>query len=193
MADRDKDLAVEYFLELDGTVHFVDEKCKYRVEIKAKRTDVSPERPHGLNYSLTLHNEKHERERSKDMKTLNVGIASYQEMKSRAMAIARGDYKPKRGEPKVWFPSLEAFAGVLSEGNRELLQIIVDNQPESMTELAELSGRKPSSLSRTLKSMAHYGLIDLQKDSKGRIRPKVNYKDVALDLPISKSHGAAVA
>ncbi|MAV29415.1 MAG: hypothetical protein CL865_00005 [Cycloclasticus sp.] len=61
MADRDQDLAVEYFLELDGTVHFVDEKCKYRVEIKAKRTDVTPERPHGLSYSLTLHDEKHER------------------------------------------------------------------------------------------------------------------------------------
>ena len=61
MKDRDKDLAVEYFLELDGTVHFVDEKCKYRVEIKAKCTDVTPERPHGLSYSLALHNEKHER------------------------------------------------------------------------------------------------------------------------------------
>ncbi len=71
---------------------------------------------------------------------------------------------------------LEAFAGILSEGNRELLRIINDSQPESMTELAELSGRKASSLSRTLKSMAHYGLIDLQKDSKGRIRPKVNYR-----------------
>jgi predicted transcriptional regulator len=107
------------------------------------------------------------------------------------MAVARGDYKPKRGEPKVWFPSLEAFAGILSEGNRQLLQTIVDNQPESMTELAELSGRKPSSLSRTLKSMAHYGLIDLKKDKKGRIRPKVNYKDVVLDLSISKSREAA--
>ena len=124
------------------------------------------------------------------MKTLKIGIASYQEMKNRTMAIARGEYKPRRGEPKVWFPTLEAFAGVLSEGNRELLQIIIDNQPESMTELAELSGRKPSSLSRTLKSMAHYGLIDLKKDSKGRIRPKVKYKYVVLDLPISKSHAA---
>jgi predicted transcriptional regulator len=127
------------------------------------------------------------------VKTLKVGIASFQEMKSRTMAIARGDYKPKRGEPKVWFPSLEAFAGVLSEGNRQLLQTIVDNQPESMKELAELSGRKPSSLSRTLKSMAHYGLIDLKKDNKGRIRPKVNYKDVVLDLSISKSRDAALA
>jgi len=49
------DPSVTYFLELDGAVFFVDEKCRYRVEIKASRTDVTPERPHGLSYSLTLH------------------------------------------------------------------------------------------------------------------------------------------
>lgn len=125
------------------------------------------------------------------MKTLKVGIASYEDMKKRTMAIARGEYKPKRGEPKVWFPSLEAFAGVLSENNRELLQIIIDNQPESMSELAELSGRKTASLSRTLKSMVRYGLIDLQKESGGRLRPRVNYTDVKLDLPLAQEHAHA--
>ena len=121
------------------------------------------------------------------MKTLKVGIASYETMKKRTMAIAKGEYKPKKGEPKVWFPSLEAFAGILSENNRALLQIIIDNQPESMKELAELSGRKTSSLSRTLKSMAHYGLVDLEKTEGGRLRPRVNYTDVALDVPIVKA------
>ena len=120
------------------------------------------------------------------MKTLKVGIASYETMKKRTLAIARGEYKPKRGEPKVWFPSLEAFAGVLSENNRELLQIIIDNQPDSMTELAELSGRKTASLSRTLKSMARYGLVDLKKERGGRLRPRVNYTDVKLDLSLAQ-------
>jgi len=125
------------------------------------------------------------------MKTLKVGIASYEDMKQRTLAIARGEYKPKRGEPKVWFPSLEALAGVLSEKNRELLQIIFDNQPESMTELAELSGRKTASLSRTLKSMGRYGLIDLKKEQGGRLRPRVNYTDVKLDLPLTQEHAHA--
>ncbi|MDP6688707.1 MAG: transcriptional regulator [Alphaproteobacteria bacterium] len=120
------------------------------------------------------------------MTTLKIGIASYETMKKRTMAIARGEYKPKRGEPKVWFPSLEAFAGILSENNRALLQIIIDSQPGSLTELANLSGRKTASLSRTLKSMAHYGLVDLEKDRGGRLRPRVKYTDVALDLPIAK-------
>jgi len=120
------------------------------------------------------------------MTTLKIGIANYEAMKKRTMAIARGEYKPKRGEPKVWFPSLEAFAGILSENNRALLQIIIDNQPESLAQLADLSGRKTASLSRTLKSMAHYGLVDLEKNRGGRVRPRVKYTDVALDLPLAK-------
>jgi predicted transcriptional regulator len=43
-------------------------------------------------------------------KTLHVGIAGYETMKSRTMAIARGQLKPKRDDPKVWFTSIESFA-----------------------------------------------------------------------------------
>ena len=39
------------------------------------------------------------RERS-SMKTLRVWIASYEEMKARMIAIARGQYKPRAGEPR---------------------------------------------------------------------------------------------
>ncbi|MDP6688708.1 MAG: DUF6516 family protein [Alphaproteobacteria bacterium] len=55
MSKGHEDPSVAFFLELDGTVHFVDEKCRFRVEIQARRTEVTPERPHGLSYSLTLH------------------------------------------------------------------------------------------------------------------------------------------
>jgi predicted transcriptional regulator len=127
------------------------------------------------------------------MKKLKVGILSYEDMKKRTMAIARGEYKPKRGDPKVFFPSFEALAGVLSENNRALLQLILENQPESMSELAELSGRKSASLSRTLKSMAQYGLIDLEKQPGGKLRPRVKYTDIALDLPIAKETESATA
>ena len=40
------------------------------------------------------------------MKTLKVGIASYQVMKARTLAIAKcakGELAPRPGEPKVWF------------------------------------------------------------------------------------------
>ena len=37
------------------------------------------------------------------MTTLKVGIASYEEMKARAMAVARGERRVAADEPKVWF------------------------------------------------------------------------------------------
>ncbi len=49
------------------------------------------------------------------MKTLEIGIAGYDQMKSRSLAIARGEHTPAKGEPKVWFTSIESFAKLLSE------------------------------------------------------------------------------
>ncbi|MCY3597068.1 MAG: helix-turn-helix domain-containing protein [Rhodospirillales bacterium] len=93
------------------------------------------------------------------MKTLRIGIASYDRMKQRTMAIARGEHKPANGEPTVWFTSIESFAKVLSGRNRELLATIAREKPDSLTELAELAGRNKSNLSRTLKTMSRYGLV----------------------------------
>lgn len=47
------------------------------------------------------------------MKTLQVGIADYEEIKARTMRIARGDEKPAPDDPKVWFTSTESFAQIL--------------------------------------------------------------------------------
>ena len=66
------------------------------------------------------------------MKTLRIGIASYEDMKARTMAIARGKLKPKPGDPKVWFTSTESFAKVLSNKNRALLATIASTHPVSL-------------------------------------------------------------
>jgi predicted transcriptional regulator len=118
------------------------------------------------------------------MKTLKVGIARYEQMKARTMAVARGDYKPAKGEPQVWFTSMESFARVLSDRNRALLDLIARSQPGSLTELAAVSGRAKSNLSRTLKTMERYGLVRLNKGKSGQIVPRVPYAAIVLDVPI---------
>ena len=52
------------------------------------------------------------------MKTLKVGIASYEAMKARTLAIASGELKPRASDPKVWFNSHESFARLRSSKNR---------------------------------------------------------------------------
>ena len=118
------------------------------------------------------------------MKTLQIGIASYDQMKARTLAIARGEYKPVRGEPTVWFPSVESFAKVLSDRNQELLALIVRKNPGSLTELAQLAGREKSNLSRTLKTLARYGLVELETGLRGRLIPRVVYDQVQLDVSL---------
>jgi len=119
------------------------------------------------------------------MKTLLIGIASYKRMKERTLEIARGEHKVGKDEPKVWFTSIESFARVLSDRNRELLNLIHEQQPDSLAELAEMSGRQKSNLSRTLKTMEHYGLVNLKSGPKGRLVPHVPYSHIKLDMSIA--------
>src|SRR3979411_250095 len=87
------------------------------------------------------------RERSDPMTTLKVGIATYDEMKARTMAVARGERRVSRDEPKVWFTSTESFAKVLSAANRELLRVIAEQAPASIDELSRITGKAKSNLS----------------------------------------------
>jgi predicted transcriptional regulator len=121
------------------------------------------------------------------MRTLRIGIASYEEMKARTLAIAGGTYRPGPGEPKVWFSSAESFARILSDRNRSLLRVIAESAPESLAELAELTSRKKSNLSRTLKTMERYGFVRLSRGARGTLTPRVPYQRILLSLPLSKS------
>ena len=116
-------------------------------------------------------------------KIFKVGIISREEYKKRTLAIARGDYSPKRDEPKVWFESLQSMAQVLSNENRELLKIIIDAKPESIRELEDISGRKSSNLSRTLKMLARYGIVELKKHKKA-VKPIVKATDFRVEFGI---------
>lgn len=104
---------------------------------------------------------------------MKIGIASYEDFKQHTISIAKGEIKPKSDEPTIWFQSIESMAQVLSSKNQELLKTIRDNDPKSLTELADISGRKISNLSRTLKTMEKYGIVELKKDGDRIIRPRV--------------------
>ncbi|WP_395405275.1 helix-turn-helix domain-containing protein [Pseudoduganella sp. UC29_106] len=104
------------------------------------------------------------------MKAILIGIMPQERIRERVLAIARGDYKPKPDEPKVWFTSMKSLAEVLSDDNRALLRVIMETQPESISALAEATGRKVSNLSRTLKTMSNYGIVELKRE-RNFVRP----------------------
>ena len=114
---------------------------------------------------------------------MKIGILSKEDYRKRTIAIAKGEYKPRKNEPKVWFESMESVGQVLSGQNQELLRIIRDSQPFSLTELERASGRKKSNLSRTLKTLSNYGIVDLVRE-KGTVRPIVRATEFMVELNI---------
>jgi predicted transcriptional regulator len=114
-------------------------------------------------------------------KILRIGIASREQMKARTLAIARGTHKRNSDEPKVWFTSMESLAQILSSKNTLLLEMIRRARPASLKELAELSGRQVSNLSRTLRTMERYRLVTLEESENGTLVPTVPYDRLALE------------
>ena len=106
-------------------------------------------------------------------KKINIGIMPQDQIRERMLAIAKGEYKIKPSDPKIWFTSMKSLAEVLSDDNRALLKVIRESQPDSISVLAELTGRKPSNLSRTLKTMSGYGLVEMKRENR-HVRPVVN-------------------
>jgi predicted transcriptional regulator len=104
------------------------------------------------------------------MKAIVIGILPQASIRERMLAIARGEYKPKATEPKIWFTSMRSLAEVLSDENRALLKVIQEAKPQSISTLAALTGRKPGNLSRTLKTMSHYGFVEMKRENR-KLRP----------------------
>jgi len=61
-----------------------------------------------------------------ESKILHVGILSKADYIKRTIAIAKGEYKPKVDEPKVWFESIKLLVQILSNKKQELLKNIVE-------------------------------------------------------------------
>ena len=58
------------------------------------------------------------------MKIIKVGIASQEEIRERMLAIAKGEFKPKLSDPRIWFTSMRSLSQAVSDENRALLDVI---------------------------------------------------------------------
>ena len=124
--------------------------------------------------------------KNNNAQVLLVGVATRAASRQRTIDIASGRRRREMDEPRVWFTSLESLAKVLSDKNMLLLEMIRKSRPQSIAELADLSGRKKPNLTRTLKNMETLGIIQFELHSGGRKQPRVNYDDIQINarLPL---------
>jgi predicted transcriptional regulator len=89
-------------------------------------------------------------------------IQSHGTLRRQMKAVARG----KRVAPKDAFaPSFESVSALLrllTPANRALLAVIRDKKPQSIAELAELTGRAQPNLTRTLGKLEAVGFVHMK-------------------------------
>ncbi len=77
-------------------------------------------------------------------------------------AVARGDKAARPDAAKPSFNSVDALIRLLTPQNRRLLALIRDRKPESVAELAEMTGRAQPNLTRTLAKLERAGFITMK-------------------------------
>jgi predicted transcriptional regulator len=65
------------------------------------------------------------------MKPVKVGIMPLEQYKRYTIGIARGQIKPKKSDPKIWFDTIETCMQVLSTHNLNLLKLIDEKKKPS--------------------------------------------------------------
>lgn len=127
-----------------------------------------------------------------------IGIMSEQLIRMRVLAIAQGKYSPAENEPKIWYTSINAISQILNPNNIDLLRLIDAERPQSVTELAELSGRKKANLSNTLKTLSDKNFVRMEQGKGRNLKPVALYTDFEIttnkeleDFLIELKHGQA--
>lgn len=99
----------------------------------------------------------------------HVKIQSHASLRKEMTAAARGEKPVPKDAGGISFESVEALLRLLTPQNRELLAIIRDKKPQSIAELAKLTGRAPPNLTRTLGKLEAVGFVRLESVDRRKI------------------------
>ncbi|WP_202301900.1 HVO_A0114 family putative DNA-binding protein [Dryocola clanedunensis] len=107
---------------------------------------------------------------------VRIGIMEEALIRKHMLAVVSGKYRREPNEPKIWFTSLNALGQILSPENLVLLRLIIEHQPETISELAALSNRQISNLSVTLQTLSARGFVELVRTGR-KVKPIALYTD----------------
>ena len=88
-----------------------------------------------------------------------VKIQGHAALRKEMKAVASGKAAAPKNADGISFDSVEALLRLLTPQNRALLAVIRDKKPQSIAELAELTGRAQPNLTRTLGKLEAIGFV----------------------------------
>ncbi len=89
-------------------------------------------------------------------------IQSHATLRRQMKAVARGKRVAPKDAAAPSFESVSALLRLLTPANRALLAVIRDKKPQSIAELAELTGRAQPNLTRTLGKLEAVGFVQMK-------------------------------
>jgi predicted transcriptional regulator len=120
-------------------------------------------------------------------------IQSLRALREEMKAVARGERPAPADAAKPSFNSVEALVRLLTPENRQLLAMIRDRKPRSVTELVRLTGRAQPNLTRTLAKLEAVGLIRTKAVGR-RKAPSTAIKKIVVEIdPYSERDRVRVA
>lgn len=114
-------------------------------------------------------------------------IQSLRSLREEMKAVARGERPAPTDASKPTFNSVEALVRLLTPENRQLLALIRDRKPHSVTELVRLTGRAQPNLTRTLAKLQAAGFISMKAIGR-RKAPSTAVKKIVVEIDPFSEH-----
>ncbi len=114
-------------------------------------------------------------------------IQGHAALREEMKAVARGERPAPKDAGGMTFDSVEALLRLLTPQNRELLAVIRDKKPQSITELAAMTGRAQPNLTRTLGKLAAVGFVRMKSIDRRKV-PTTTVHSLRIDIdPFSQN------
>lgn len=108
-------------------------------------------------------------------------IQSHGALREEMKAVARGQRPAPKDANITTFDSAAALLRLLTPENRALLAIIRDRKPQSIAELAQMSGRASPNLTRTLGKLEAVGFVRMTSVNRRRV-PSATIRRFRIDI-----------
>jgi predicted transcriptional regulator len=120
-------------------------------------------------------------------------IQSHESLKREMMAVARGEKPAPKDAALPSFNSIEALTRLLTPENRALLATIRDRKPQSISELAEMTGRAQPNLTRTLAKLEAVGFVRMRVVNRRKV-PTASVRKLHVEIdPFSQNDRLKIA
>jgi predicted transcriptional regulator len=173
---------LQTLLDYDGLIYTLS--CGYWLKFDVRAVEVSKAVPHGVAYSMTLH-------QPEGTRIMTAKIRSLRNLRNEMRAVARGKTLATVNAAAATYESAEAvhrsaenLLRLLTPENRALMKTIDTEQPTSIDALAIRLGREPGNVSRTLTKLVNQGLVRLVNGPRRAKIPQLVARQVTINLDV---------